>query len=131
MRTEPFEWPHGRHATERVYAADGKTPVAVPFDGACEKCRAEIRSKVDEVVPLVRDVARAMARERRKFCTTAEMRRACDWFVAAFPWQLSFWAEGATRHYALGRKTYKTLTKSFIIAFETLAVARAGTLMGR
>lgn len=127
MQTEPFEWTHGRHATTRVYAADGKTPVAVPFDGDCEICRSEIRSKMHEVGSLARDTALRMNKEGRAFCSTAEVRRALRWFRRAFPWQLSFWAEGRTRHYTLSRKTYTTLVKTFIIAFESAAATRAGT----
>ena len=127
MQTESFEWPHGRHSKERRYAKDGKTVLVSPVDPDCPTCMEALRSKMLEVKPLIRDVALAMSRERRKFLSFAEVRRTLAWLTQSFPWSLTFVAEGRTRHYTMDRHAYSRLLKTLLLEFEDAASLRAGT----
>ena len=127
MQTEPFTWPHGRHATTRVDAKDGKTVLVTPLDPDCSRCMEGLRDKMQEARPLVRDVALAMSRERRKFLSFSEVRLLLGWLTQSFPWSLTFVAEGRTRHYAWDRGGYRRLLKGLLMQVEDSAASRVGT----
>jgi hypothetical protein len=126
MKTGPFVWPHGLHSKERRYAEDGKTLFVTPFDADCARCIEALTATAQEAAPLVRDIAIAMRREGRAFCTTAEVRRILGWVRRHFPWHIRFWAEGAERRYSLSRSEYRHLLKAALVALEDAAVQRAG-----